>query len=215
MNYLNFHNFQLLLKLNYFMIPVSWRKPSKEVLARRLKTVSDQSYGYATPGTIRRGTVPPGYDHDNNRYRLGRGKACFELTKKLLDTWQMFPASWTQVHGPDRPAVGNEVVVVFRFFGLWWQNACRIVYRIDTPVAYGFAYGTLLDHVERGEELFVVEMDATGAVWFRIEAVSRPNRWYVRLGYLFARAGQRRFVRDSFTQMQRLVQQQLQAATHG
>ena len=215
MNYLNFHNFQLLLKLNISMIPVSRRKPSEELLACRLSVVSGQSYGYAAPGITRRGIMPPGYDHDNNRCRLGRGEACFRLAKDLLDTWRMFPASWTQIHGPDRPVVGTEVVVVFRFFDLWWQNACRVVYRIDTHAAYGFAYGTLLDHVERGEELFVVEMDATGVVWFRIEAVSRPNRWYVRLGYPFARAGQRRFVRDSFAQMQGLVQHELQATDHG
>ena len=46
--------------------------------------------------------------------------------------------------------------------GLWWLNACRIVYVVDEagPVTkFGFAYGTLPGHAGTGEERFLVEWD--------------------------------------------------------
>ena len=49
-----------------------------------------------------------------------------------------------------------------RAIGLWWLNACRIVYVVDEsgPISkFGFAYGTLPGHVESGEERFLIEWD--------------------------------------------------------
>jgi hypothetical protein len=61
---------------------------------------------------------------------------------------------------PDTPILaGQAVAVVACLFGLWWLNACRIVYVVDEqgPVQrFGFAYGTLPDHAESGEERFTV-----------------------------------------------------------
>ena len=52
---------------------------------------------------------------------------------------------------------------------------------MDEPDRYGFAYGTLPGHPERGEEAFVVERDKTGAV-FKIIVFSRPAELLARLG---------------------------------
>ena len=66
-----------------------------------------------------------------------------------------------------------------RHFGFWSLNACRIVYTIDEEgpvVRFGFAYGTLPDHAEQGEERFSVEWHhEDGTVWYDILAFSRPN----------------------------------------
>ena len=43
-----------------------------------------------------------------------------------------------------------------RHLGLWTLSACRIVYVLDEPRRFGFAYGTL-EHVVRGEQDFVPE----------------------------------------------------------
>jgi uncharacterized protein (UPF0548 family) len=93
--------------------------------------------------------------------------------------------------------------------GLWWLNACRIVYFVDEPgpvSRYGYAYGTLPDHAGTGEERFLVEWDrANGEVRYDILAFSRPNRLLVRLGYPYMRWVQKRFGRDSATAMVRAV----------
>jgi uncharacterized protein (UPF0548 family) len=63
---------------------------------------------------------------------------------------------------------------------------------------FGFAYGTLSQHVERGEERFLIEWrQSDNSVWYEIYAVSRPAFWMVRIGYPLARRLQRRFAHDS------------------
>ena len=113
---------------------------------------------------------------------------------------------------PESPIqTGVHVAVVARTFGLWWLNAARVVYVVDElgPIRrFGFAYGTLPDHAESGEERFTVEWrEADGAVWYDILAFSRPRQLLARLGYPFARRLQRRFARDSAAAMQKAVGQ--------
>lgn len=90
------------------------------------------------------------------------------------------------------------------------MNACRIVYVVDERaerVRFGFGYGTLRGHAERGEESFIVEWDQRDdSVWYEIFAVSRPGP-LARLGYFYARKLQRRFAQDSKAALQRAIHQ--------
>ena len=94
--------------------------------------------------------------------------------------------------------------------GVWWLNACRIIYVVDEsgPIRkFGFAYGTLPGHVGSGEERFLIEWDsAENSVWYDILAFSRPNHFLTRLGYPFFRGKQKRFGRDSVASMLKAVQ---------
>lgn len=89
------------------------------------------------------------------------------------------------------------------------MNACRIVYVIEehrSSPRYGFAYGTLPDHGEIGEERFTVEFNPDDqTVRYDLYTLSRPST-LVRLAYPFIRALQKRFARDSKTAMQKAVQ---------
>jgi uncharacterized protein (UPF0548 family) len=74
----------------------------------------------------------------------------------------MYETGWTKLCWPEAPITEGAVVgVLGRHFGLWSLNACRIAYAIEEegpPLErYGFAFGTLPSHVERGEERFTVE----------------------------------------------------------
>jgi len=63
---------------------------------------------------------------------------------------------------------------------------------------FGFAYGTLPDHAETGEERFTIEWHPNDdSVWYDILAFSRPNKLAAKLGYPITRVFQRRFARDS------------------
>ena len=77
----------------------------------------------------------------------------------------------------------------------------RIIYVIDEtgPLCrFGLAYGTLADHVESGEERFLIEWDRSDdSVWYDILAFSRPRHVLARLGYPFVRRTQKRFARSS------------------
>jgi uncharacterized protein (UPF0548 family) len=68
---------------------------------------------------------------------------------------------------------------------------------------YIFAYGTLRQHGEMGEERFTVELNHTDqSVWYDIYAFSRPHL-LPRLVYPFTRPLQKRFARDSLQAMLR------------
>ncbi|MDM7921872.1 MAG: DUF1990 domain-containing protein [Pyrinomonadaceae bacterium] len=165
------------------------------------KSASD-GFSYTAIGSTA-GDAPAGYVVDHNREFLGTGNEIFERAKQALREWKMFDLGWVELHRSDTPIeVGRNVAVFVSHLGFFSLNAARIVYVIDEPDRFGFAYGTLADHVESGEERFSVERDpATGDVWYDLLAFSRPNHLLAKLGYPLTRHFQRRFARDSKTAM--------------
>jgi len=186
----------------------SLKKPSGEQIRNFLAAQSQQVFSYAEVGCSR-GLTPPGYDLDRNRVSLGKGTAVFEAACSAIRQWQMFCTPWTEIHPADTPIQPkNTVAVLAHVFGLWCINSCRIVYVVNEtePVRrFGFAYGTLSSHVERGEERFTVEWDHDDIVWYDMRAFSRPQHWLARLGYPLARRLQKRFVVASQAAMRQAV----------
>jgi len=155
-------------------------------------------FSYAATNATRTAYPVNGYDNDENTIRLGRGPEVWQKACTAIRSWRMFPGTWARIYPDQAPIVVGQTVAMSAYvWGVWWRNACRIVYIIDEPDRFGFAYGTLPGHVETGEELFCVEQDADGWIWYRIKAFSRPRFWLARLAYPVARAQQRKFVRDS------------------
>ena len=174
-----------------------------------LKEQSGRELSYANVGSS--WAESPSGDYVN-RYEvhLGQGEAVFAAACRSLREWQHFSLGWVQL----RPvsAVPLEVGIVLASLAnigpTWWFNVCRIVCVVDerAPVRrFGFAFGTLPDHAESGEECFVVEMTAEGQVTFRIRSISRPHHWLARLFAPFVRFIQRRFVREACERMRDVV----------
>ncbi|HSK01852.1 MAG TPA: DUF1990 domain-containing protein [Kofleriaceae bacterium] len=173
-------------------------RPAGARVRRHLDAQRALPLTYSAVGATNGGDAPPGFVLDHNRQRLGRGEAVFARAREDVRRWRMFPAPWTAIEPAGAPIAEGEVVaVLIRALGVWWLNAARIVYVIDEPRRFGFAYGTLPGHVERGEERFLVEWLPDDEVWYDLRAFSRPRYWAVRLGRPIARALQRRFVRHS------------------
>lgn len=150
------------------------------------------------------GPAPAGYDHDRNRIELGRGEAVFSLARDAIRQWRMFPPPLAVVEPEGIPIeVGEIAGVIIRVFGLYFLNAARIVYVIDEPRRFGFAYGTLPGHAEAGEERFLVEWLPDDTVVYTIVAFSQPRYWMARLAKPLARMLQRKFVRLSKQRMRR------------
>ena len=176
-------------------------KPDARRIERFLAAQRNRSFSYREVGYSRRGG-PPGYTVDHNRVRIGEGRAAFARAVEALRNWKMFDLGWVSLHPTAAPIEpGTTVAVRCRHLGFWSLNACRIVYTVDDEgpvVRYGFAYGTLPDHAERGEERFTVEWHhEDGAVWYDIFAFSRPNDPLARLAYPLSRFLQGRFVSGS------------------
>ena len=121
----------------------------------------------------------------------------------------MFDISWLQIYWSTTSLeIGNNVAVSVSHFGFYSLNACRIVYVLDEqgPARrFGFAYGTLEDHSESGEERFTIERNEQGEVWYDILAFSRPHKLFAKVGYPLARFLQRKFAHDSKMAMFRAI----------
>ncbi len=187
----------------------SLSQPTEEQLSTFLEAQQEQELSYREVNQTY-GAPPRGYDYDDNQIQIGEGDEDYTKACVALMSWSMFPREWTKVSVLNEREIteGTLLAVQARVLGFWWVNACRVVYRIDesAPIRrYGFAYGTLPAHVERGEELFTIEQWADGTVWYRIQAFSRPNYWPVKCAQPIARYWQRKFVRDSQAAMVELM----------
>ncbi len=184
---------------------VSLRKPSGESLRSFLATQAKLPFTYSAVGATAK-TPPSGYVVDHTRIKLGEGEAVFQSAIAAMKRWEHFRLGWAEAWSPETPIQPGEVVAVMGWaMGLWWLNACRIVYVVDEsgPISkFGFAYGTLPSHVESGEERFLIKWDrGENSVWYDIVAFSKPNHFLARLGYPFVRRVQKRFGRDSAAAM--------------
>lgn len=188
---------------------ISFSFPKEQTLKRWLGKQKGAPLSYDEHKATQEENFPSGYNHDKNKCLLGQGKSTFLVAKEAINQWVMFPAPWTKIYPGTPFELNKEVVVLFRLFGVWWFNSSRVLYTINEPHRYGFAYGTLAQHVEKGEEVFWVELDAEGNVWYRIEAFSQPKAWHVKLFKPLARYHQRRFGKDSKAAMQQFVNQRL------
>lgn len=188
---------------------LSLRKPPAESIRPFLAAQANLSYTYSAVGATAK-TPPAGFVVDHTRTKLGQGEAVFQLAKAALQRWEQFQLGWVEAWSPDTPIQAGEVVAVMgRAIGLWWLNSCRIIYVVDElgpTQRFGFAYGTLPEHVESGEERFLIEWDRSDdSVWYDILAFSRPNHVLIRLGYPMVRRAQKRFARDSAASMLKAV----------
>ena len=195
------------------------REPSEKLIRQFISSQRDLPFSYSEVGATRaqggrdaRGpsqtAEPSGYNIDHNRIQLGEGGETFMRACDALSKWRHFELGWASVVPSRSPLqTGTTVAVKAHTFGVWSLNACRIVYTIneDGPAKrFGFAYGTLPDHAERGEERFMIEWLEDASVWYDIYAFSRPQKAIVKLGLPFARRLQKRFGRESLAVMQRL-----------
>ena len=181
-------------------------EPSDEDVREFISSQRNLEFTYPEVGSTN--TTPPafGYKIDHNRIQLGHGEATYRRAVDALKTWQQFDLGWVTV--VPRGVVlepGATVAVKARAFGTWSLSAARVVYVIDESRRFGFAYGTLPDHVECGEERFLIEWLADDSVWYDILAFSKPRHPLVRLSAPLARLLQKRFARESLLIMKNHV----------
>jgi uncharacterized protein (UPF0548 family) len=185
-------------------------RPSDERLAAERRRLASCPLSYAAVGATRAmglGAKPPrGFRLDHNRVLLGHGAACYEAAAAALRRWEMFSTPFTWLAPRHEPREGDVVSMLARTHGVWSASFCRVVY-VEPPEAASreagvraactFAYGTLVAHVESGEERFRVEWRDDDGVWYDLLAFSRPHHPLAVLGSAYARLMQLRFVRMS------------------
>ena len=118
----------------------------------------------------------------------------------------------------DAPLLGRDMLLKLRLYRVLSVYAGVRVTRVWEETrggerVFGFEYGTLTGHVERGRMDYEVRERGDGAVDFRIHAHSRPSGEglpWVRLGFwLFGRREQMRFYARCCERIARLSAREL------
>jgi uncharacterized protein (UPF0548 family) len=181
-------------------------RPSPRTMHAFLDRSRALPLSYGPIGLVDDETAGRNYDH--TLVVIGRGRDEFERARTALASWKQFDLGWVELfpHGASHQS-GTDVAVLIRHLGFWSLNGARVVYTVgdrERGDRFGYAYGTLTNHAERGEELFEVAFNAdSGDVTYRIRAASWPRAALTRIGYPIARLLQAQFRRDSVEAMRR------------
>ena len=184
------------------------RRPSQREIEEFIARSRDLPLSYNPIGIAKES--PHGFKVDEASGVIGRGEPAFERAKVALAEWRHFDFGWVELF-PQGAAVepGSVVAVLVHHMGFWSLNGCRIVYTLGdrrTGPSFGFAYGTLTNHAELGEEIFEVALaPESDEVVYRIRAVSKPRATMARIGYPFTRLLQARFRRDSIAALREAI----------
>jgi uncharacterized protein (UPF0548 family) len=184
--------------------------PSATKIETFLRQQNSLNFSYVEVGATAT-SPPPGYFVSHTRAKLGVGKSAFDAAVRALQQWQQFKLGWVAPHPDNTPIrAGEAIAIAAHVAGVWHLNACRIVYTIGEEIGqqkFGFAYGTLPDHVASGEERFLVEIDEADNVWYDVLAFSLPRHPLAKISRPCLRLMQRKFARQSGESMARFVRE--------
>jgi len=176
------------------------RRPSDERLQQILEDQQARPFPYPSVGATATGEVPDGYHHD--RFETNLAPDRFDAAREALRAWAPQRGAGIRVYPGDPVAADQAFVLVLPLPGPGCAVAPgRVVYVIDEPDRFGFAYGTLPAHPAWGEEAFMVTRSG-GRVRFQVVAFSRPHDPLARLGGPLARAVQVRTIRSYLRSME-------------
>jgi uncharacterized protein (UPF0548 family) len=182
------------------------RRPSREAIDRFVRDSQELPLSYGPIGIVNGET--PCRDLDEAIVTIGRGRTDFDRARAALTAWKQVDIGWVETFPRYAPVeVGTVVAVLIQHLAFWSLNGCRVLYNVGGDGRFGFAYGTLTNHAESGEELFDVFIDSeSDEVRYRIRATSKPQAALARIGQPIVGALQARFRRDSAAVMKREIE---------
>jgi len=189
----------------------SLRKPSYSEIRDYLGRHQHVPFTYEPVECTRLSVPPRGFTRGENRVKLGTGRRVYLDAKKSLAAWDMFPREFVDLVWPTPIQTGRVVATLFQAPGFWALSPCRIVYTFEEIVEtvdgsverFGFAYGTVGDHLASGEERFTVEYNHSDeSTNYEVLAYSKPHHWLSKAAYPYLRIQQARFRQLSGRSMQ-------------
>jgi uncharacterized protein (UPF0548 family) len=139
---------------------------------------STDPFTYTEVGATSREEHPAAYRHDRASTVIG-DETFFDEAVERLRSWQAHRGSGIALAATGTLAPGTTVALAAPVLSLWIVATCRVVYVEEGADRFAWAYGTLSQHPEQGEERFELRRE-DGATVFAIEAFSRPRHWLVR-----------------------------------
>ena len=158
------------------------RRPNEHMLDALVDAQRARELTYDDIGVTTTDLTPAGHRRHAWQRVVGDGADAFDRSADAIRAWAGHRRAGAIVHPADAPIeVGSVVALALPVMGVWVTAACRVVWVVDEPDAFGFGYGTLPHHPESGEESFVVRRREDGAAVVEIVAVSRPQTLLTKL----------------------------------
>jgi uncharacterized protein (UPF0548 family) len=179
------------------------RRPSEADLEALLARCRDADLTYGPPGISLTGDAPAGLT--THRWTAQLPHDAFAAAQAAIRAWAVHRGAGLSVVTDGPLAVGTNVAMSAPLPAGFVDATCRVVEVVDEADRFGFAYGTLPDHPERGEESFLVVRDGRDSLRFDVCAVSVPTHPLARLAPPIADRIQASAVRRYLTAMQRAV----------
>jgi uncharacterized protein (UPF0548 family) len=205
-------------------------------MRRRLERLRELPVNY-DPGKLDLRHPPPGWLVDDRCQPLEPEPpgppidgGSWEIARRLISGYEFADPSLVRAfYEPGAPLEGREMVLELRALNLVHIHVGVRVVQVQDEVrsidrravrVFGWAYRTLEGHVEQGQmDWMVFKWQDTGAVEFRVRAVSRPapiRNPLLRVGFLALRRHERRlFLRSTERRMRELTALALRAEQPG
>ncbi|MEO7572631.1 MAG: DUF1990 domain-containing protein [Acidimicrobiales bacterium] len=118
-----------------------------------------------------------------------------DRARQALQTWVAQRGLGAHLAPPDAPVLeGTTLLVVLPAGPIELVAPVRVMWVIDEPDRFGFGYGTLPGHPERGEESFMAQ-ELGDEIVLAVAVDASPASWAARLAGPVGSAVQRRAVR--------------------
>ena len=157
-------------------------RPDRATLDELLARAEASSLTYEHVGSTLPSAEAHGRTIRTEHLDLGVGPAAFDAAVAGLRAWVCHRGLGATVHPADAALdVGTSLLVVLHVGPVSIVVPDRIVAVVDEPRRFGFAYGTLEGHQERGEESYVVEHLDDDRVVATIGLDARPATAAARL----------------------------------
>ena len=158
---------------------VRLRQATNDDLAVLLERCCAEELTYAPTGCSLHGMAPAGLKRRN--WSVPLPAETFRSACDAIRSWSVHRGAGLAIAVDGAVAVGTNVAFSAPLPVGYVHGTCRIVAVVDEADRFGFAYGTLPEHPERGEESFLVVRDGHGDVRFDVVGVSRPAQPIARL----------------------------------
>jgi uncharacterized protein (UPF0548 family) len=191
--------------------PFWLRRPNEQQLKSVLSAQSKFPVTCATFDMSDQAHAPRGFKETGGSVLLGHGQSVLDGAVQNIKHWRVHEHAGLNVtpHGTEVNE-SDDVMLLKKLLIGYVTVSCRVLSITQSRDQWGFTYGTLPHHVERGEELFMVARASDGAVTFTVRAMSRPGHFLTKVGAPVARLIQRTATNNYLRAMADLVNHEIQ-----